>query len=67
MRWRDDAHGCHQTAVANSTVIVRLDRTIQYAAGFRFHFGRSRLLDARFRGHDELGGHDEREIDRNLK
>jgi hypothetical protein len=35
-RWWDDGHGCHQTAVANSTVIVRLDRTIQYSASVRF-------------------------------
>ncbi len=32
----------------NSAVIVRLDRTIQYAAA-----GAGGLLDTRFRGHDE--------------
>jgi len=36
-----------------STVIVRLDRTIQYAAAFAFEPRRRRLLDARFRGHDK--------------
>ena len=35
------------------TVIVRLDRTIQYAARSRFDLGRRCLLDARIRGHDE--------------
>jgi hypothetical protein len=41
---------------ANSAVIVRLDRTIQYAVGFRFHFERLRLLDSRLRGYDERAG-----------
>jgi hypothetical protein len=40
----------------NSAVIVRLDRTIQYAVRFRFHLGRQRLLDTRFRGYDEPSG-----------
>jgi hypothetical protein len=38
---------------ANSAVIVRLDRTIQYAAAEAFCLERLRLLDARLRGHDE--------------
>jgi hypothetical protein len=37
----------------NSAVIVRLDRTIQYAAHFRFNLVRLRLLDTRVRGYDE--------------
>jgi hypothetical protein len=40
---------------ANSAVIVRLDRTIQYAAADVFYFGRLRLLDPRFRGDDDRG------------
>src|SRR3984885_5010474 len=64
-RWCEDGHGCHQAAAANSAVIVRLDRTIQYSARFRFTCERSRLLDTRFRGYDDRCRHDEREIDRN--
>jgi hypothetical protein len=37
----------------NSAVIVRLDRTIQYAAADVFCLERRRLLDARLRGHDK--------------
>jgi hypothetical protein len=37
----------------NSAVIVRLDRTIQYAACHRFYLVRRCLLDTRFRGYDE--------------
>jgi hypothetical protein len=33
-------------------VIVRLDRTIQYAAVSQFNFRRSGILDPRFRGDD---------------
>jgi hypothetical protein len=36
----------------NSSVIVRLDRTIQYAAAFAFKPRRLRLPDTRFRGYD---------------
>jgi hypothetical protein len=39
--------------IAISAVIVRLDRTIQYAAADAFCSERLRLLDARLRGHDE--------------
>jgi hypothetical protein len=38
---------------ANTPVIVRLDRTIQYAAAFAFKPGRLRLLDTRLRGYDD--------------
>jgi hypothetical protein len=38
---------------ANSTVIVRLDRTIQYAAASRLLSGVSGILDPRFRGDDD--------------
>jgi len=31
--WRDDGRHCRGTATANSAVIVRLDRTIQYGRG----------------------------------
>jgi hypothetical protein len=66
-RWWDDGHGYRHTAVANSAVIVRLDRTIQYSVGFRFYFDRSPRLDPLFRGYDDKGGRDEQEIDRKLK
>jgi hypothetical protein len=35
-----------------SVVIIRLDRTIQYAAADVFNLRRLRLLDTRFRGYD---------------
>jgi hypothetical protein len=38
---------------ANSAVIVRLDRTIQYAAASRLLSGVSGILDPRFRGDDQ--------------
>jgi hypothetical protein len=44
----------------NSTVIVRLDRTIQYAAASRSFSGVSGILDPRFRGDDEKSGDEER-------
>jgi hypothetical protein len=44
---------------ANSAVIVRLDRTIQYAAADVFQLRRLRLLDIRFRGYDEECGYGE--------
>jgi hypothetical protein len=37
----------------SSAVIVRLDRTIQYAAASRSFAGVSGILDPRFRGDDE--------------
>jgi|GEM_PF-2219494 len=37
----------------NSAVIVRLDRTIQYAAAVVGTAGAGGLLDTRFGGHDE--------------
>jgi hypothetical protein len=42
-----------RSQAANSAVIVRLDRTIQYAAAFAFKPMRLRLLDTRFRGYDD--------------
>jgi hypothetical protein len=38
---------------ANSAVIVRLDRTIQYFGTFAFKPSRLRLLDTRVRGYDD--------------
>jgi hypothetical protein len=38
----------------NSAVIIRLDRTIQYAGTFAFMPSRLRLLDTRVRGYDDL-------------
>jgi hypothetical protein len=40
----------------NSTVIVRLDRTIRYAVASRSFSGVSGILDPRFRGDDEKCG-----------
>jgi hypothetical protein len=40
---------------ANSVVIVRLDRTIQYAAAFALKPRCLRLLDTRLRGYDGHG------------
>ena len=48
--WCEDGRAGSDTS---SAVIVRLDRTIQYAAAMRFYRGRLRLLDPRLRGDDE--------------
>jgi hypothetical protein len=53
--------------ITNSAVIVRLDRTIQYAAADLFNPRRLRLLDTRFRGYDEKCGYDEQKIDEELE
>jgi hypothetical protein len=53
-------------ATTISIVIVRLDRTIQYAEADVFHLGCLRMLDTRFRGYDESCGDDEEENDRKL-
>src|SRR5207249_1584241 len=53
----DRERGCEDGCVAaNSAVIVRLDRAIQYAGRSRFHFICRRLLDTRFRGYDRRAG-----------
>jgi hypothetical protein len=44
------------SGAANSIVIARLDRAIQYAAWSQPEPKRFELLDARFRGHDEERG-----------
>jgi hypothetical protein len=44
-------------AAATNVVIVRLDRTIQYAAADLFPLMRRRLLDTRFRGYDRRAGY----------
>jgi hypothetical protein len=43
---------------ANSAVIVRLDRTIQYAAAFALKPRFLHLLDTRLRGYDDHRGSD---------
>jgi hypothetical protein len=44
-------------AAATNVVIVRLDRTIQYAAADVFPLMRRRLLDTRFRGYNRRAGY----------
>jgi hypothetical protein len=72
-RWCEDAVSHLETATPNFAVIVRLDRTIQYAAAFAFQPQRLRLLDTRFRWRDERCGrgercrHDKQTIDGELK
>src|ERR1700749_4500041 len=57
-RWCEDGKR-HCAAATDSAVIVRLDRTIQYAAAGPLYLRRLRLLDPRFRGYDERCGYDE--------
>jgi hypothetical protein len=54
-------------ARTNATVIVRLDRTIQYAAASRFNYCCSGILGRRLRGDDEWWAYHEQENDRDLQ